>query len=59
MKEILSHPFVLTAITFFVVVVGTILVLLGGTRESYTIDTSAWNIIKETSSAVEDILDSK
>ncbi len=57
MKEVLKHPFVIAAITFFIVFVWTISVLTGIGREKVTIDTSAWQIIETTSSDVDDILD--
>ncbi|MDA9129044.1 hypothetical protein N9J72_01035 [Candidatus Gracilibacteria bacterium] len=56
MVEVLQHPFVLAAITFFIVVIGTISVLLSGASETKTIDTSAGQIIQHTSNGVHDIL---
>ena len=57
MKEIFKHPFVLAAIAFFVVVIGTFSILLWWSSETTTLDTSAWQIIESTISDVDNILD--
>lgn len=61
MKEVWKHPFVLAAVWFFVLVIGTISLLLTGSRETHTIITS-WPtqpVIHKTSQDVEGILKSE
>lgn len=57
-KEVMSHPIVLAAIWFFVVVIGTISFLTGFWKETHTIVTGGPTqpIINRTSEEVEDIL---
>ncbi len=56
MKDLLKHPFVLTALWFFVVVIVTVSLLLSWSKESVTIDTSAGQIVETVGNQVDNIL---
>ena len=57
MQELIKHPFVISTVAFFIVFIATIIVLLWTWSEKVTIDTSAWQVIKQTSNNVVDILE--